>query len=470
MDLPLQKDMEENFRRNPQRSIVAARLGSLPDCFIVSNGWHLVPRAASLGALDVFFHHLLKSKAPPPPPDWSAVDHSQYQLQLFSLLGLGNIGPLSSKDHSTLVRLIEAWPAIFEWCSFLCPPSITPPSVVVDENRDFATGTISFCLFSLTQSPQLLGVMRAAPGTIELATRLWLREDTMFRPPGVVFPAPSALLNQLLVPRQPEMLSKIVQVSGETLSTVIELALYRLITSSEPAHIDIYDVKYHMDLIFGLTSNVDHPLRDAFLNANAIVIATGALVALSREFDCGDIDDAKNPHVTVAIASILVYLKTFLEDTDGFTFISLSLRASLLLPLAWSGRMIFMSTEEEQELRISLLSALPRYLVYHSVIGAARSSLQTLKSSGLLGQAGKFSIGSREHWDRFEALLEDRARDSDVFDALEKMKRFCANSECTGRGLFQANLTKMCMGCRSVFYCSKPCQSSDWKRGDHRGF
>ncbi|KDQ59165.1 hypothetical protein JAAARDRAFT_154439 [Jaapia argillacea MUCL 33604] len=471
MDLQWPLDLEQNFRRNPQQSIVAAHLGSLPDCLVVASLWHLVPRALTLGALEVFFHHLSESKAPPPPPGWFAVDHRQYDLHLMSLLGLGSVGPLASKDNSPLGdRLIQAWPGIFKRCSFLYPPSISPPSVFEDEQRDSVTRIISFCLFSIAQNLRMLEVIRSTPGAIELATRLWLREDTMKRPPQVIFPAPSALLDHLLVPQQFEMLSKIVQVSGASPSTVAKLAVSRLVASSKPTHLDAYGVKYHIYLIFGLTCNPDHPLRDALFTANVIVAATNALVAVSKKVDCEDLDDTEDPVITFTISRIYAYLTTFLEVTDGFTFISQSIKAGLLFSLAfWGARMNTSSTEQERDLRISLISSvLPRYLVYHSVLGAASSSFQAMKISGLLQFTKIFSADSREHWDRFEALLQDRVRASDIFDGLEKAKRVCANPKCIGRGPIQKSLMK-CAGCQSVLYCSKACQSSDWKRGNHRG-
>ncbi|KDQ59163.1 hypothetical protein JAAARDRAFT_654833 [Jaapia argillacea MUCL 33604] len=448
--------MEQYFRKNPQKTIASARNGSLPACAVLANLWQVIPDAISLGVLDVFFCHLSESKAPLPTA--AEVDDSVFALPTFSLLGLSRIASLPSEKVLALGdRIMEAWPGIFKWCSSLYPPSISPPSVVGDKKRDSATRAISFCWFSIAQNPRVLESMRTTPGAIELATRLWVREDTMKVPSEVIFPAPSALLDVLLIPQQSKMLSQIVQASEASPSHIAKLAVARLTAASTATPVDLYGIKYHTNLIFGLTCNPDHPLQGAFFKAKVIIAMTKSLVAATKDVD------NKDPLIAFSMVRLCAYLKTFLEATDGFRFISQSLNAGLLVGLAYCGTRLSDVTTEEREVIISLISSVAsRYLVYHSVIRAAKTSMHTVKMAHLTLYTKVFDSVSRGAWESFQALLEDRVEISDGFDESEKPDQGCANSECTGRRVPRGSLMK-CAGCQTVLYCSKTCQISDWK-------
>ncbi|KDQ59166.1 hypothetical protein JAAARDRAFT_68695 [Jaapia argillacea MUCL 33604] len=452
---------EQYFRKNPQKTIASARNESLPACAVVANLWQVIPDAISLGVLDVFFHHLSESKAP--LPTTTEVDDAVFALPVLSLLGLGHIASLPSEQVSALGdRIMEAWPGIFEWCFSLYPPSVSPPSVVRDEKRDSATRAISFCWFSIAQNPRVRESMRSTPGAIELATRLWVREDTMKLPSEVMFPVPSALLDVLLIPQQSKMLSQIVQASEASPSHIAKLAVARLTAASTATPVDLYGIKYHTNLIFGLTCNPDHPLQGALFKAKVIIATTKSLVAATKDVD------NKDPLIAFSMVRLCTYLKTFLEVTDGFRFVSQSLNAGLLVGLAYCGTRLSDVTTEERDVITSLISSVvSRYLVYHSVIRAAKTSMHTVKTDHLILYAKVFDSVLRQAWESFQALLDDRVENSDDFDESEKPDHGCANAECSGRSVPRESLMK-CAGCQSVLYCSKTCQIADWKRGDHK--
>ncbi|KZP11895.1 hypothetical protein FIBSPDRAFT_870793 [Athelia psychrophila] len=74
-----------------------------------------------------------------------------------------------------------------------------------------------------------------------------------------------------------------------------------------------------------------------------------------------------------------------------------------------------------------------------------------------------------ESWTTFAEALE-RANSLIKPDSHNKaddhLRELCNNRTCPGNKS-QENF-KLCAGCRHVFFCSKACQTHDWKYGHHR--
>lgn len=136
-----------------------------------------------------------------------------------------------------------------------------------------------------------------------------------------------------------------------------------------------------------------------------------------------------------------------------------------------------------------LIGIMPRYLVYYSVIGSFGEEMRKItdgsypKDADLLKE--KFVS---EEWRELKRVLLDRYCTKRYYDIVisptSKIKHCNNVSWCCLNLSFRLTLPRcyfyqcgeleervtfmVCSGCRLVSYCSKRCQTEDWKTGGHR--
>ncbi|KIY47310.1 hypothetical protein FISHEDRAFT_59733 [Fistulina hepatica ATCC 64428] len=130
----------------------------------------------------------------------------------------------------------------------------------------------------------------------------------------------------------------------------------------------------YMDLIGRLSpGNTQFPLKNVFLSANMISFATKVAVKAAALLNAG------GPQSLVdTIISAFAYLTSYLESTDGFSWIIQSTNAGLLTAFIDAGPHLLriQHPEDVNMIVIIVRNILPQYLVYRSVMEVWYSTLK----------------------------------------------------------------------------------------------
>ncbi|KLO10772.1 hypothetical protein SCHPADRAFT_502406 [Schizopora paradoxa] len=114
-----------------------------------------------------------------------------------------------------------------------------------------------------------------------------------------------------------------------------------------------------------------------------------------------------------------------------------------------------------------ILGVIPRFFVYHSVIGAFGDEMRKLTEGRYPKDECLLDGELSKEWRELKRVLLDRysaKRFYDIVASPASKVKHCNNcGEEEDREKFLA-----CSGCKQVFYCSKRCQTEDWKLDGHR--
>ncbi|KAJ7075787.1 hypothetical protein B0H15DRAFT_614521 [Mycena belliarum] len=152
------------------------------------------------------------------------------------------------------------------------------------------------------------------------------------------------------------------------------------------------------------------------------------------------------------VTSSCSYLLNCLNTGDGASCVIRSLEAGLLTSLLAG----FRPTHHEHY--HILHSTLPPYLVYLSVVRPAAKALKKVQKLGLEGRMDRRGP-LFDSWSIFKRVLEQR-----IELAGDKAHLVCASKKCN-RVDFTDDDLRYCVGCMLCAYCSRECQTSDWKAG-----
>ncbi|KAJ6586006.1 hypothetical protein B0H19DRAFT_1228164 [Mycena capillaripes] len=204
-----------------------------------------------------------------------------------------------------------------------------------------------------------------------------------------------------------------------------------------------------------VTGHRDLALRDALLSHGIITALTTVCRALSR---------STLPIVEIELRGLLSALVDHLCSFPRHRWITESLRAGLLhavFTCATGPHLEEIWTSLEDILR----DILPASTVYHSVLLQLRVSFAEMRDrddAATFSDAGLFKL-----WESFVGLVDMRLRVADEYHAgtLTSMKA-CENLKCAK--ICHKHELKRCSGCLITFYCSRVCQTNDWRHGGHR--
>ncbi|KDQ55392.1 hypothetical protein JAAARDRAFT_195775 [Jaapia argillacea MUCL 33604] len=459
------------LRENPNRTIEAAKRGSLPDLTTLSSSWQDLPvtPTLTLTILSVFTTHLATSKVPPPPPPSSHAPSSTFksvQLAFYSLLGLSHITPahLAQAHPSIIPPLLKAWPGIFAWTTHFLSFWILPESIPNDKAKRDSIDVVTSALCAIARHPRIRPVMMGTPGLLEQATKLWILEDLQGLPPSSeIVPLGSALLDALLTLSPPLILDTIIRAGGAGKANVVaKIAITRLQIAAKAGVVKGIRIAMFADVLNEFSYNADHPLRHALLTSGVVTTVTKALVTVSSAI----ISNPNDRTLLDATVSLFGYLRNTLESGDGCTWITQSLNAGLLRAFfaTVSSSALEMLEKEDREMIFSVLGdVLSRYLVYYSVIRAVENGLGKVdgleRGKGLGGEKGRV-------WETFLGLAKETIAIAMVWDGNKEKGRTCDNVKCNKVDV--KNNFRKCSACQVTLYCSEECQVLAWKEGDHR--
>ncbi|KAJ6527719.1 hypothetical protein B0H19DRAFT_1195573 [Mycena capillaripes] len=195
----------------------------------------------------------------------------------------------------------------------------------------------------------------------------------------------------------------------------------------------------------------DIAFNEALLSYGLIAAVTTAARALCRStLACADLE------VTAVFLTVVIQL-----TSCPTKWIPEALRAGLLEVLFTLNHRKHISSGFVMLLKNVLSPA----TVYHSVLSELQTSfpqVRNRKAGAILEDPGLLV-----YWDKFVELVETRLPILDEYNAgVLTATRVCDNLECA-RICTKGEL-KRCGACLAAYYCSPPCQASDWRRGGHR--
>ncbi|KDQ62795.1 hypothetical protein JAAARDRAFT_190070 [Jaapia argillacea MUCL 33604] len=440
------------LQRNPQRCLDGARRGSLRDLTTLAIHWPFFPILRSMGLFTVFFHHLDEGKVPSPrSPASESLTESAY-LSLFALSRLIDFHGQMIEDVDFALKALKAWPGIFKWSKFFFVTRILYPTH--EETRYPCLQIITNAWCALEQIELLRRAITDTPGSVELATRIWLFEGTpQAIGDGHPVAATGGLYNIIHLDCK-RGVDRVLNAAGGDVHKVAQQALSRLRMVLEGNQPDISHLRIVVHAVECLGPPIKTAMRDAFLAGNSILWMTTALVSISSTI-------SRNPDPTTAAAMqvCLGYLGDHLNAKEGYPFVIQSINAGLIPALANCSPAMGIETSKNLEIAI-IRNTLPRYVLYRPVLWCLHSALGKLKGSQSRQKVQASVI--KDDWTNLEKVVEERYHDLST-----PSENFCCdNKKCRKMG-DKAQFRK-CGSCSVAFYCAKECQVQDWREGNHK--
>jgi hypothetical protein len=258
-------------------------------------------------------------------------------------------------------------------------------------------------LYSISKHDGVRNVIVGTPGSVELAAQLWLFEDAIPVPSSVDIPVNTACLDSLLRMAEPPTLDRALKAAGGKPDQVAKLALTRLQTEAQKPQIGGFRVAVYADILSQFSRSPTHPLRHSILIGGAMSTVTKTLVTVASQ-----INSTNRPILLDAIVALFGYLRNCLESTDGFTWVTQSVQAGLLMAFVdCSPHFSKLDDIEDREMIISIIKdVIPRYLVYRSVVRTVSAALDVAYKSPKIGRVSKSM--AKDDWQQFIFLAKER--------------------------------------------------------------
>lgn len=372
-----------------------------------------------MGLLDLFFSQLDGSKTPPGRGRamLETPDTRRAIQAFFALTKLVNFMPESDAFDQ---QIIPAWPGVYKWSTYLFTGRIQNPHAS-PEGRQLILDVVTGAWYSLSRSRIARRVMRSTPGSVELATRMWVFEGQGDAYSIIDGPSPSAvLLNLMRDDVKFEALSRILSAMGGQVDNLVKFHTPRLRSALSERPLQGVRMGVYLDLIRYFSTG-STPLRNAFLAAKSITLCTKAACEASKLLNA---DGPQQVSLNLMVTSF-AYLRDSLEATDGFSWVIQSVKAGLLKAFADCSPYLHELEPEDREAILDIFKIiLPKYLTYRSVILAVDSALGKLTKSS---RDRVERSSASEIWARFRGLAHYRSLMAEQAKLSKKYASRCAN-------------------------------------------
>ncbi|KAF8879890.1 hypothetical protein CPB84DRAFT_1793000 [Gymnopilus junonius] len=511
----------QKLQQNPRKVLDAVRRGSKQEMVEIANFWlNMGPELLHMDLLPALFGHLKSSSVPAASPN-NRANSPAAERAFFALVALTKLGNIVAPLHPAVpiakveAQVMEGWEGVFKWCAFLYSVRVAPgEGVVPAELRRTAMDIIGGVLYSLSRSDKVRQAMLDTEGSIELATRLWISEDSGPIPTKLPIPVGTASLDALLtIPdwnpatlidgdvtsveakrRAAEievesairtvfvrsMLDRVVTAAGGSASDVVELAMSRLrAATGNNARMHEPHSALSLDLIGHLSRSAEHPLRLGFLGAGMTLFVTKLAVKIGGllqeavrspgrpQIGFGSMTPASNGNpraegLQEALVACLGFLHNTLESTDGFSWVVKAVNGGLLQAWISAARnMHRFASRDDADMILDLLSKLvTKYMTYKSVVTAVDGAMKKVQNPNNVHRDWK-DPKARKVWQEFRKLGIERYLVTLELKEVKKKAAICNSVKCQKID-FKNNFRK-CSACSTTLYCSKECQADDWK-------
>lgn len=256
-------------------------------------------------------------------------------------------------------------------------------------------------LYSICKEDTVRPAVLATPGSIELATWMWLFEDTVPALPMIDLPLCTMALDGILCMADADQLDRAMSVSKNKPDAIAKLTMKRIKAEMQKANIDNTRAVISTDMLCKFCRPPQHPLRHAFLAQGAVGVVTRGLVACIAQMTT-----SRTSHLD-AIVGCFGFLRNCLESTDGFTWVSEAIKAGLLLAFVNASPHYSSLDVEDRGMVLSIIEGIvPRYLVYRTVINDVHAALVIARASPHVASVSRSP--AKNAWEAFVRVAEDR--------------------------------------------------------------
>ncbi|KAJ6460080.1 hypothetical protein C8R47DRAFT_129873 [Mycena vitilis] len=160
----------------------------------------------------------------------------------------------------------------------------------------------------------------------------------------------------------------------------------------------------------------------------------------------------------------LYHLGRYSTASPGLSNMCNALQAGLLRALVLAASVEPHTEQIHDQLSIFFQTTLPSYTVYRSILVQLPSFLSEVEE---LVDVGAFKESAQwAAWQAFRIVVQDRLMFVQEFDSRTNVRyKACDNMEC--QHIRVKSDLRRCSTCLDLYYCSKECQTADWRAG-HR--
>ncbi|KIJ45858.1 hypothetical protein M422DRAFT_778640 [Sphaerobolus stellatus SS14] len=417
----------------------------------------LIPMARQLPVLDqirvseILFVHLGDPEIV--PNETSSTDptvQNNIELAHTCLLSLCYLVEIIPKDIHYIARIKRAWPGIFKWSQFFFDVYINRRH----QERDATLLGIKASWNFFVETFGMQDLIIATPGSIELATNLWIAGDGWSEKASRYQGNPYAVLSNLLREKTyPQVRGRILSVVKGKPMILAKLLISRLqaLTKSKTGIEERLDAG--LDLLMHFTQFYKHEIIYALLEAGIIpclvnFLDTAATMALLGK---AGVDDITIRNVSMALISLMFCVGA----TDGWRWILQAVKSGFLsVVLTLSPNYERLHHGSYHAVADIIGDLLPRYMVYYSVMIEVKKQLDNLDDSVI------WTTGFGEAWKRMRNKCLALWLISQSPEL--KLEIHCSNRLCTKSG--HPEQFRKCATCLMA-YCSKECQILHLKNG-----
>ncbi|CCL98940.1 uncharacterized protein FIBRA_00947 [Fibroporia radiculosa] len=182
------------------------------------------------------------------------------------MLGLSQVGPYMDDRPTLTTDIVDGWTGIFKWSVFFFSARIEG----LERGNPSRLDVLSACWYSLAHRDAIREAMILTPATVEIATRLWLEEDSGPLPSILDAPMGTCVLGNILKLATRDQLNRVLRMANGKADEIAKLAISRLRNASKAPKVNPIHLSMYLDMINSLSRVPDHPLRYALLGANVI--------------------------------------------------------------------------------------------------------------------------------------------------------------------------------------------------------
>ncbi|KAJ7438674.1 hypothetical protein B0H11DRAFT_2358234 [Mycena galericulata] len=376
-----------------------------------------------------------------------------------ALHSLNNITFLANNYLIPSDALPELWPHLWNWLDFLHTFWDALP-MGANANQGMACYMHSSAIVSVSIHPDTAKIIRATPGVRRILARGW---KTMVYDDFSLSGSMNAAIGILTILgncfHEQNNYEEIVEAVGGTFRDLALTMVQHFVRSRSLSNLpDTSDFVISCFSFFPIGGDSIGYLKAALRSVGIIQTLVKTISALN------------NTAASEAIDLCLHFLVTLFKHPPGFPGLALAIEAGLLRVLVELG-MSQLTAPGRKRTGLNMVSSqikelleviLPRATVHYAVVVQLKNTLPEAEELAIkLGfHKSKFS----REWRTFADLAKTRIELLDTFERFSQQKA-CDYTEC-GK-INNKRRLQCCSTCQRRNYCSKVCQSMDW-RADHR--
>ncbi|KAF9465653.1 hypothetical protein BDZ94DRAFT_1320210 [Collybia nuda] len=352
-------------------------------------------------------------------------------------------------------KLTRSWPDIWHWIQYLqsCINLMGTPSMKVDQSK-LATHVIWGICGNFPKSSAGHAIT-STPGVLSMVADVWVQQSE-WDPTDETISCNCYVVSKLLLHLLKSEAAGIKEVfSTSTESKRASIALLELIKISikdDMSWAALPPIATSLAvLLLGHVKELD--ISEESISMICQVLFLHSTRSLSS-----------SPHPVEGLHSCLSncmqYLITAIQRPNGYIWTPCIIQGEILPSLL---RCACLKVKEIDERAVVIIQVLTKHTVYRSFLKACPMVLKNPVITKIESNVPK-KTAFWETWRMFKYLLKERLALKVEFDKDPRYALSCCSKKC-----FSVKSPRhLCGGCSHPSYCSRACQTYDWKQGGHR--